>query len=1191
MERKLFPYIFRYSKGQQITLLIQTVVSFPFLYYQLDLPKTIVNQAIGGKGVHFPISFWGLEIGQIPYLILLCSGFLILVAINGGIKWYNNVYKGIVSERMLRRFRYQLIQLVMRFPLPQFRKMSQGEIVAMIASETEPLGGFVGDALAVPAYNGGTLLVIIFFMFIQDWVMGLAAISLYPIQGWIIPKLQRRVNLLSKERVRRMRNLSDRIGAIVQGAGEIHTHDTSRYELTDFTERQGIIYWIRVDIFNKKFEIKFWNNFLAQLTPFFFYLIGGYLVIEGELTLGALVAALTAYKDMTAPWKELLAWYQQFQDIRLKYEQLIEQFEPTGMIEASLQTVVPEKIEPLSGDLVISNLVWQEDEGTKVLNGASLTTTLPRHVALIGPGSGGKEELSKLLSRQLFPTGGRITIGQKNLAELPEAVTGRRMGYVGADSYTINGTIKDNILYGLKHMPLAPADYDDKLKPKRKRDIDEALASGSSPYDINAEWVDYQAAGCTGPDDLIHRLEAVLALVDLRDDVYDLGLRRTIDPKKHAGLVDSILKARSALRERLKDPAYANLVETIDASKYNTNASVAENILFGTPVGATFDIEQLSANKHVLQVLDSLELTKDFLDKGRRLAEMMVELFQDLPPGHEYFERFSFINSDDLPEFQAIVRRTDSQALDKINEADRAKLMALPFKLVHARHHLDLIDEAWMNRLLEARRRFAETLPENLRDQVQFFDPAKYNAAATILNNILFGKVAADKAQSAERVGRLVSEVIDEMGLRPNITDAGFGYDVGIAGSRLTLNQRQKLALARGLMKRPDILIVNQAITSLEPGLQQRILENVKKEMEGRSLFWVGGQSAPAVSFDQIFSVEGGRVMEAAGGTAERAPVAAAEAKAEEGEATGLSKSMEALAALPLFAGLDRSKLKFLAFTAGRVSYDTGQVVFKQGDPGDNAYVIVEGEVEVVLATPDGEKVLGTLRKNEVFGELALLSDSPRTATIRAHTGTTLLTISKELFVGLINEDAQVGSKVVRAMARRFEGTMSEYSRAKVMYDSATELPTMSLFGDRYRQAVAQFKRVGRKAVMLVFALDAPPEVRPDTDTQAYNETIKVVVERLRRAVRETDTIGLLGNFEFGVIMNEVDNDQAPEFLARRITVSLAEPIPVNGKQITFGQSIRFRLRPCKAEDFEASVEAILHDLRNGGAQAMKMSA
>src|SRR5262249_39374997 len=154
--------ILRYSLRQQIFVLVLTLASFPFLYYSLKLPKEIVNHAISGK--HFPQNFLGLEFNQVPYLMFLCGIFLTLVLINGGFKYYINTFKGRLGERMLRRFRYSLYERLLRFPPSYFQRTSSAQIIPMITVECEQLGGFIGDAFALPAFQGGQLLVIIIFM-------------------------------------------------------------------------------------------------------------------------------------------------------------------------------------------------------------------------------------------------------------------------------------------------------------------------------------------------------------------------------------------------------------------------------------------------------------------------------------------------------------------------------------------------------------------------------------------------------------------------------------------------------------------------------------------------------------------------------------------------------------------------------------------------------------------------------------------------------------------------------------------------------------------------------------------------------------------------------------------------------------------------------------------------------------------
>jgi hypothetical protein len=102
---------------------------------------------------------------------------------------------------MLRRLRFELYSREPRFPLPYFRRVSAGEIVQMINAEAKPPGGFIAQACVRPAFQGGTLPTILTFMFVQDRIMGAAAIVLYPFQIYGIPKLPRQVNLLGKARV------------------------------------------------------------------------------------------------------------------------------------------------------------------------------------------------------------------------------------------------------------------------------------------------------------------------------------------------------------------------------------------------------------------------------------------------------------------------------------------------------------------------------------------------------------------------------------------------------------------------------------------------------------------------------------------------------------------------------------------------------------------------------------------------------------------------------------------------------------------------------------------------------------------------------------------------------------------------------------------------------------------------------
>ena len=863
MEHNIYKYILRYSMKQQVILTVLSIASFPALYYFLTLPKLIINQAIQANNVSFPVEYIGFEFDQNAFLYLTVGIFLVMVIVNQAFKYIINVYQGISGEQMLRRLRYELYCRILRFPLPTFKKKSPGEIIPMITAEVEPLGGFIGEAFAVPIFQGGYLLVIVGFLVVQNWAMAVAAIALYPLQAFFIPKLQKQVNQLGKARVRLVRSLSDHLGEAVSGVEEIHAHDGSNYMRAQFSRLLDEIYTVRYRIYLLKFVIKFLNNFIQQLGPFFFYAIGGTMVINGTLEVGTLVAAIGAHKEMAAPWKELLAYYQRREDARIKYEQVVEQFDPAGMRDESNQLTEPEEIPHLTGEMVASNIELADDTGTKLLEGLTARFKLNERVAIIGPAGSGREALTHVLSRLIDPDQGRLTAGGIDLISAPEAIVGRRLAYVGQHGYVFNATLGDNLFFGLQHRPLHEKKYEGEEETRRQAYIKNAELTGNTSDDVDADWFDYDLAGVADAEGLKARALAVLEMVDLSEDVYRLGLRSTIDPRQAPETAELILSARRRFFEKIEaDPSLKNMIEAFEQDRYNTNASVAENLLFGTPVGDDFDLDRMAENRYVQKIIDEAGLTETFLQMGYQVATLMIELFAGLPPDHEFFQLYGFISSDDLPEYQAMISRIDWDHLDQLKEEDRLRFMSLPFKVIPSRHRLGVLTDEIQDKIVQARQKFADELPPHLKDSVAFFEADAYNAATNLQDNILFGKIAFGYAQAAEKIGAVLGTVVEEMSLRSTIIAVGLNFKVGTAGARLSANQRQKLCIARAIIKNPDVLVLNQATSSLDAVTQTRLMENILNEFKGKGLIWSIDHADKTAGFDHVLILKGGRLAE-----------------------------------------------------------------------------------------------------------------------------------------------------------------------------------------------------------------------------------------------------------------------------------------------------------------------------------------
>lgn len=854
MESSLYRYILQHSLRGQLFLLGLTIASLPFVYLSLEVPKRIVNEAIGGTDM--PNTLLGFELDQVDYLLVLSSIFLALILLNGGVKYILNVYRGVLGERILRRLRYDLFSRILRFPLPHFKRASQGELIPIITAETEPLGAFIGEAFSSPTLQAGLLITYLGFIFNQDLLLGAFAVAIYPFQMYVIPKLQARVNQLAKQRVLAARDLAARIGDSIGGIVEIRAHDGGRFERADISHRLGTIFNIRVQLYKKKFFIKFLNNFLAQITPFFFYSVGGYYVIKGELSLGALVAVLAAYKDLASPWKELLKYYQTKEDIRVKYAQIIEQFQPIGMFQpAQLATEVP----ALSGELHARNLVYGEDEFSNSVDGASFAFDLTERIALVGPSAGGKEDLARLVVGLVQPHGGRLELAGKALQEYPNEWLGQRFAYVGSEVHLFSGTVADNLFFPLKHAPKTSAEESD--DEAMRSALLESAAAANSTDRIDVDWLDYATVGVDDLEQLRLRGLALLKQVDADEDIYRLGLQSPLRDLTDKRLLEGVLRARIRLRKSLQTEAYQSLVESFDPEHYNDNMSVAENLLFGTPTGQAqgFDWDHLYRHPEVRLALQRHDLWQQLLDIAYQLTEIMLELFADVAPDSDLFEQYSFINAEDFPAFKKLLSDKNSNA--SIDEHAQDLLMSLPFQLVPARHRLGLIEEPLKQALVQVRKALAQTMGGEA-GEIEVFDSARISGSLSVQDNILFGRIAYGQATAKARINQLIATVVDQEGLRELISYAGLSFHVGTSGARLPAALRQKIGVARALLKAPDLLVINDALGVLEPAVEADIIQRLLAQQSVHGVLWALSRATASEYFDKLWVVENGRITE-----------------------------------------------------------------------------------------------------------------------------------------------------------------------------------------------------------------------------------------------------------------------------------------------------------------------------------------
>ena len=1021
MEPTLFSFIWKYSKKQQLVLLVLTVLSFPFLYASLELPKQIINDAIGAPTS--TVELFNFEFTQIQYLLILCIAFLATVIASGLMKMRINTMKGILAERMLRRLRFTLISRSMRFPKSYFAATSQGELVSMITSEAEPMGGLMGDAIAQPVFQFGQMMTIVTFLFMQSVWFGLASIALIPLQAWLIPKLQRQINLLNKDRIQEVRSLSSEIGESAAGISDLRTNGGWRYRLAQFSHRLGTLFEIRFKIYNKKFFMKFLNNLITQMTPFLFYSVGGYLAITGEVTVGALVAALGAYKDLSGPWKDLLTYYNQVQDMSLRWEIVTERFAPSNMIPEKLFDGEPESIPRLNGDIELRNITVRDDDGKTILEDIDLTIPQGARVAIQSSHASERSALAQLLTREVVPVQGEVILAGHNLNDLHQKVIAARIGYAYSRPYLFDGTLGDNLLMPLRTRPQPDGTVQ---KAPSRRQI-EAVRAGNPPDSLSTEWLDPALAGLDDIEEIRDWWFKLVEAMGIDEFMFRRTLRSQFDPVAHPALAEAIVNLRDTIAERLQEKGLDQYVYRFDPDQFNPAVPLGGNLLFSAPK-MDISADLLAGDRRFLTMLASNGLDDDTLTIAEAVLETLNKTFGRDGADHPLFLRLG-LSKDMYHRLLDIEERRKTKGDDDISSQERALLSTVPFMLT-AEQIGPSFPEEYKDKILAIRQDKAEQLRNTMDGMFVPVMPDVYLPRLTAMENALYGRVSLMAGAKAEEIEDLVAEVLNEAGLRRRAAAIIYDLPSGLGGNNLPTVFQERVAFSRAGIKRPDVLILDKALASHDSESRLRTRLKLRELLPDSIMLFMEDHFAHPEAYDLFVEIKDGRID----------GVSRTRAETDDSASDDLTRKLNIISSTELFSRLDGRNQRLLAFSAQWYEASEGQTIFARGQAPDAAYLCISGQATLSWPEEDGTtRTVSTVEPGRLIGDLAIITGEPRQLHLVATTNCTFLRIGAEEFRAVVESDATVAMQLLETVAGYMTGLVQRARISDLVEDPEAE--------------------------------------------------------------------------------------------------------------------------------------------------------
>jgi ABC-type dipeptide/oligopeptide/nickel transport system ATPase subunit len=247
---------------------------------------------------------------------------------------------------------------------------------------------------------------------------------------------------------------------------------------------------------------------------------------------------------------------------------------------------------------------------------------------------------------------------------------------------------------------------------------------------------------------------------------------------------------------------------------------------------------------------------------GFELCRRTIDILGDLPPEELFFEQ-SPVEAGEFDEYKRLVLQIEKKKLHHLDARNQRKLLAVALRFTPGRHKMLALDRTLENLILEGRSLFKEMISEDDPGAFSFYSPAAYIDSQSILNNILLGKPKTNNPAAQDRINQNIIQSLIQEDLLEKITQIGMHFQVGSKGDRLSGGQRQKLAIARVLLKSPRMLILDEATSALDNRSQSRIQTLLETKWKGKStLVAVVHRLDILRTFDRIGVMKSGKLYE-----------------------------------------------------------------------------------------------------------------------------------------------------------------------------------------------------------------------------------------------------------------------------------------------------------------------------------------
>lgn len=807
-KKNILFWAFRNNLKLQLLLLLVIAVMVASRVVPLEMQKRIINDAIVLK--------------QIDSLLIYCGIYLLAVTVTGASKLAVNYLQARIGESAMLAMRKALYSHIVSLPLLFFRNTQPGVVVTGLMTELASAGTFAGMALAVPLSNILTLLAFAGYLLWLNPQLALTTLSIYPIVVLLIPYLQKKANRFNKQRVDQSRLVASQITESITGIHEINVHGAHSREKQKFNRLVEQLKSIRLKWSLFRFSIKTANNYFIGFGPFVVFIFGGYLVMQGQLELGAMVAFLSAQEKLYDPWKELIEFYQVYQDASLRYKRTMKIFDIPSTDSSTEEVREPVS---LNGAVQLTDVGYTLSEGKTLLQQVSFTLQPGKHLALVGFSGSGKSTLVQCIGKMFPYTNGSIKIDGTEIKDIDKRELVKQVGYISQTPFIFSGRLLDNLLY----------------------------AHGAAYDQPTMEDKTYQPPAL---DQLILCLQQAGFFVD----VIRFGLEADFEQSTPA-----VSSKIIAMRENFKNflgQDIEQFIEFYTPNAYLQYSTVLENITFSVSRNPDSTIDHLLDDPKFYSFLQHHNLIDMLLSLGMQIVKQSVGLHLSPKDGESHVQ-FSSLPVGNPTEYLPLISQIEASSKYDLSLEDEHLLLKPALLYVPGVHSSIGAPAGFDDTILSVRSSWHRAV--DINEYPELLTPlisSEPIAGRSVLDNILFGKIKTEETIPNEKINQAIIRLLIEEDCLEDVAEAGMLYNVGNMGDNLSGGQRQKLAIARVLLKEPRVILMDEATSALDNKSQARIQRLIERWKGERTIIAVVHRLDTIQNYDFIGVMKSGKLIE-----------------------------------------------------------------------------------------------------------------------------------------------------------------------------------------------------------------------------------------------------------------------------------------------------------------------------------------